>query len=559
MVFTPYILLTWVISILVLSFGVVILLGNNKLSTRAFALITLLDAFWISAIALFMSADLQSQFVNYLPRISIFLGTAIILTYIYFLLSFPDDSKPSPRLLFSLCFLMIVMSYLFFGTDSVIDSVFYLGKLTPSGIWGWKPGSLYFIFDIIFFGIFIYGLYILKIKLKSSINTPHLKNVQLMTLAMIVGFVPPGLFSIILPQLGIFAHHWIGPASAILWVPIMAYSIARYQQMNIRVVFTEVLGIAMSAIFFINIFIGTFGLWSRISTFLIFSILSYLLLRGVMREARHGDELEVLNNSLSSRVRKQTAEIRSALESEKRARVELEKLNDAKDQFIMITQHHLRTPVTSILWALESVIAGAYGKTSDQLKEVLSETIRSGKRLMGIVNDFLNITAIKVGTNILNLQSVRLNDTVSNLLLDLRTDIEIRQLKISFDGNPDKWPILHVDADKIREILLIVIENAVKYNEKGGHIDINTSINKNTFELIVKNTGIGIDSEESKKIGTSLFYRGADARKSNPIGMGIGLSVVKAIIRAHHGTFEIQSAGKGKGAKVIITLPLASR
>ena len=78
---------------------------------------------------------------------------------------------------------------------------------------------------------------------------------------------------------------------------------------------------------------------------------------------------------------------------------------------------------------------------------------------------------------------------------------------------------------------------------------------RSMFELTIENTGIGITSEESAKIGSALFYRGEHARKAHSTGMGIGLSVVKAIVKAHHGTFSIESKGRGNGARVVVGVP----
>jgi two-component system phosphate regulon sensor histidine kinase PhoR len=108
----------------------------------------------------------------------------------------------------------------------------------------------------------------------------------------------------------------------------------------------------------------------------------------------------------------------------------------------------------------------------------------------------------------------------------------------------------------MREILFIVMENAVRYNHNGGSIKIAPRAQDGSFELSIENTGIGITQEEAGKIGSSLFYRGESARQNHPIGMGIGLSVVKAVIKAHHGTFSIESKGKNEGARLMIKLPL---
>lgn len=381
-----------------------------------------------------------------------------------------------------------------------------------------------------------------------------------MLIAVIVGLIPPTISHLILPLFGYFELNWFGPMSGILWVTIMTYSIIRYDQMNVRAVVTEVLAIAMSAIFFINIFIETpLGIYGRVAAFIVFLVLAYFLIRGTLREAAQREQLNDLNHNLEAKVAAQTTEIRKAYEMEKHARLELEKLNDAKDQFIMITQHHLRTPVNSVNWALEESLSGVYGTVGAKLKPVLAETLASGKRLMRIVDDFLNITAIKIGTNILDISRKSLKPAIEDILAELKENIAKMRLTVSYSNDDKDWPVIAVDEGKMRESLFIVMENAVRYNRDGGSIAITTARRGDSgdrFEIVIENTGLGISEEESKKIGSALFYRGEYARKAYPIGMGVGLSVVKAIIRAHHGTFSIESRGKGEGAKVTVSLPI---
>ncbi|MFA6295141.1 MAG: ATP-binding protein [Candidatus Paceibacterota bacterium] len=126
-----------------------------------------------------------------------------------------------------------------------------------------------------------------------------------------------------------------------------------------------------------------------------------------------------------------------------------------------------------------------------------------------------------------------------------------------------------IDASKIREALLIVIENAIKYNNPEGTINITTNIintknpedikstenKEKVLEIIIENTGVGIASKDKDNIFKHLFYRTDKAKTANPTGMGIGLSVARAIVRAHHGELTIESEGENMGAKITIKLP----
>jgi signal transduction histidine kinase len=226
----------------------------------------------------------------------------------------------------------------------------------------------------------------------------------------------------------------------------------------------------------------------------------------------------------------------------------------------MITQHHLRTPVTSIRWELESMLNGTYGRVGAMLKQALNDTNTSVARLTRIVDDFLNITALKVGSQILNIEPGNLEPLVLDVLHELKIDIENMKLSVDCPKDRASWPDLEIDAGKMREVLLIILENAVKYNVDHGTIQIKTRLLEDPasrmFEMSIENTGIGLVSEDREKLFSRHFFRSKRAQAANPIGMGIGLSVARAVVRAHHGDLAIESAGENMGAKVMLKLPL---
>lgn len=374
-------------------------------------------------------------------------------------------------------------------------------------------------------------------------------------LASIIGFVGGSMS--FLPAYGIMIYPY-GNACIIIFSFIIAYSIAKHHLFNTKIISAEIV---------------TFGLWTFILTrtilavsirdfiiqgslLLITVIFGIMLIRSVLKESRQKEELANLNLHLSDKVAEQTVEIRKAYELEKKARRELEKLNETKDQFIMITQHHLRTPVTSIRWGIEETLKGSYGKIPAKVHVTLEDTGKAVGRLMRIVDDFLSITALKVGSQILTISPASLLPLLEDILHELRIDIEAKQIAISYPKDPSSWPELPIDAPKIRETVLIVIENAVRYNVQGGSVDIATRIHDAMFEMTVRNTGIGITPEEREKLFTSLFYRGESARSAHPIGMGVGLSVSRAIVRAHHGELTIESEGRDEGALATLRIPL---
>jgi signal transduction histidine kinase len=324
--------------------------------------------------------------------------------------------------------------------------------------------------------------------------------------------------------------------------------------MDVRAVFAEVLAITMTIIYFINIFLNIYGyVWLRITTFLIFVLLGYQLIKGVLRESRQKEELASLNDKLAQKVMEQTAEIRHALELEKNSRRELEKLNETKNQFILITQHNLRAPTQNVRSQIEIVKADSSHLGAPAI-HALERAENATKRLTNIVDDFLAITELKPGSAILDIKQSSMLPLINDVLKELELEIDSRNLKITYPSETKFWPEVEIDAVKIREVLLIVLENAVKYNHEGGHIGIQSDIRHESFSVIIENSGIGISEDELDSIGKTTFFRGKEARNHNHIGMGVGLNVAKAIVRAHHGELNISSKGREGGAKVVIDL-----
>jgi signal transduction histidine kinase len=188
------------------------------------------------------------------------------------------------------------------------------------------------------------------------------------------------------------------------------------------------------------------------------------------------------------------------------------------------------------------------------LSRAIQDADESARRLTHIINNFLNITALKSGAHILSTSSISLKSVIRDVLQELKKEIEERNLVIDYPSDESAWPILTLDAEKIREVFLVILENAVRYNIPHGMVTIRTMHTERTFEVSVHNTGIPLTSEDSHKIFTENFYRSADARKAHPMGMGIGLSVARAIVIAHKGSIYIEP-GEG-GTRVRVTLPL---
>lgn len=533
-------------AILIASLDLVIVMGSNNRASKIFVYLSFLSAIWVISQVYLITTNVP-DFAELLIRSQYIMGIIIACGFYVFSIIYPDNGIV--KLYEKICLILsiLVISYLYTFTDLLVKGVTNIGGI---GRWSWQFGTLHPLFDIVFTLIWILALSNLFRSYKNSDGILKI-NMKHMFWGLTLGIIPPSLANIILPTLGIYKLNWTGPIASAIWVFVIGYSIMRYRQMNVKVVITEMLAVAMTIIFFINIFVkAQFGTAENVMTFLIFLLIATYLIRTVLSEERIKEQLRVLNNTLEEKVAEQTQEIRKALENEKQARKNLEKLNETKNQFVMITQHSIRSPLQNLKSAVEEI--------TEQIPPALKNRIEHNtSRLKTVVDDFLNIATINNGGKILNLEKTALLPIVEKVISELDFDIKAKNLNvtISSDHSNEPWPTLNIDPHKFYEAIFIILENAIKYNKNGGQIHISQSTDGDNCVVEIKDTGIGLSGADLQKIKDSLFYRGEKAKEQNPIGMGIGLSVAKAIIKAHHGSLSISSDGVDKGTTVTVEVP----
>jgi signal transduction histidine kinase len=263
---------------------------------------------------------------------------------------------------------------------------------------------------------------------------------------------------------------------------------------------------------------------------------------------------------LSKNLTVSAGKVYDARAMEKKARIELEELDESKTQFILATEHHLRTPLTISKGYLDSFLDKKGGTLDEEGKSYLNKVKDAIARVTDLVNELLEISQMEVGKSILKMESVNIKDLIISIMNNSKPDMDAKQIKpvFSFSEGNDA---LSLNKEKITEALSNLISNAIKYNKIGGELKIIGKIitddNKKSFyQLTVEDQGIGIKPENISKIFTQYFERGEEARKVYATGRGIGLVISKNIIKAHQGNIRAESEGEGKGSRFIIELPI---
>ena len=221
-----------------------------------------------------------------------------------------------------------------------------------------------------------------------------------------------------------------------------------------------------------------------------------------------------------------------------------------QDEFISIAAHELRTPIQPIL-GLSEILLSRKGNI-EQDKELLIVIIRNAKRLRELTENILDATKIESQSLKVNKQYFRLNDIITNVLADHKREEENnkqRKIKLTYSSNNDNI-IVNADADRLTQVVLNVLSNAIKFTRKGT-VSINITTNDTDQQIIVSvtDTGQGIDPEIMPRLFTKF------ATKSI-VGTGLGLYISKRIIEAHGGKIWAENNSDGIGATFSFTLPL---
>ena len=253
-----------------------------------------------------------------------------------------------------------------------------------------------------------------------------------------------------------------------------------------------------------------------------------------------------------------TEEFRRALDGAERARheaetarIKAENANRAKDNFISTVSHELRTPLNSIaLWS--AALARNPGIDEDGRRGILAID-RAVKAQAQLVEDLLDISRIESGRMRLDVQSVNLAQVVKSATESMRVAAEAKSIALQEIIDP-RVDFISGDASRLQQVVWNLVSNAVKFTPAGGRIQVRLERINSHVEIIVADTGQGIDSEVLGSVFDRFWQ--AEAPGQGHQGVGLGLSIVKEIVALHGGTVVANSDGVGRGSTFIVRLPL---
>ncbi len=260
------------------------------------------------------------------------------------------------------------------------------------------------------------------------------------------------------------------------------------------------------------------------------------------------EELYIKNKELVD-LNKEIARLNGELGT---ANEKLKSLDKLKTEFLSLASHQLRSPLTAIKGYASMVLEGDFGKIDDKAHEAVDRIFQSSQNLTKVVEDLLNVSKIEQGGMQYEMAAFDLNAVVSDMVKDLSITAKKKGLDLALDSEPHQY-IVNGDKEKIRQVVLNLIDNSIKYTKEGS---IKVALKKNDNKVIfsVTDTGMGM-TEETKNTLFQKFARG-EGSKINTSGSGLGLYLAKEIVEAHKGRVWVKSPGPGKGSTFFIELNL---
>jgi signal transduction histidine kinase len=486
---------------------------RHSLSAKLFVLIILGIVSWAFAKIIFYYGE--QDIINRITIPLLYISGAFIATsFLIFAYAFPSEKRNFSKKLFVVALpAPIVVGIALLAGDSIVGDMIEVNHVR-----GVMIGDFYFAYVFFIAAYFILGHLKLIQRFKKSTGILRVQIIYFFLGSSISSL--SGIFTnVILPWTGNFSLYWLGPPLTITLVVLVTYSIVKHHLLNARVIATELFtALVLLVVLFDALVSQTIGeLITRLGVFIGTSIFGAFLIRGTLREIK-----------------------------------ELERLSHAKSEFVSIASHQLRTPLTAIKGFISMIQEGS-GSEEDR-KSWLSKVFISNERLIRLVSDLLDISRIERGTVQYDFKEADINALIGDVVSTLRPQADLKNINIKYEKLETPL-LLSVDEEKVRQVILNLIDNAIKYTEKGGVIVRLLHLKDlHKVRIVVQDTGIGLHAEDISKL-FNLFSRGEGGEKTDSEGVGIGLYVARKIVEAHHGKIWAESEGLHKGSRFYVELP----
>ena len=230
---------------------------------------------------------------------------------------------------------------------------------------------------------------------------------------------------------------------------------------------------------------------------------------------------------------------------------ELETASRHKSEFLANMSHELRTPLNAIIGFSEVLAERMFGEINDKQAEYLADILESGRHLLSLINDILDLSKIEAGRMELEPSDFDLPGAIDNTLILVRERAQQRAIKLGRTLD-ERLGRIRADERKVKQVLLNLLSNALKFTPEGGRIDVQAQLRDGVAEIAVTDTGVGIAPEDQEAVFEEFRQVGTASKKIE--GTGLGLAISRKFVELHGGRMWVESE-VGKGSTFTFTLP----
>lgn len=229
-------------------------------------------------------------------------------------------------------------------------------------------------------------------------------------------------------------------------------------------------------------------------------------------------------------------------------------ISKIKSEFVSIAAHQLRTPLSAIKWTIRLLLDGDAGLLNKEQDDFLKKGYEINERMIKLVNDLLNAARIEEGRFGYDFKDMDLEVFLESLISNYREVAKSKSLNLIFNKKAKNLPRIYADSEKLSLALSNLLDNALKYTPAGGSVALEISSQGNYVLISLSDTGVGIPPAEQQRV-FSKFFRASNVIRLETEGTGLGLFIVKNIIKRHGGDIHFSSK-EGTGSSFTVTLPL---
>lgn len=234
------------------------------------------------------------------------------------------------------------------------------------------------------------------------------------------------------------------------------------------------------------------------------------------------------------------------------ANIKLTQLDKLKSEFLSFASHQIKSPMTVVKGYATLILDGSYGAVSDSVREVAEKIRASADRMIGLVDTFLNLRRLDEGRITYQFEDTDIGGLVASVVDEMQQLAAKRKLALRLEPLPRQWRI-SADVQHLRQVLQNLVDNAIKYTEKGSVTVTLREGAKNTVRIEVTDTGRGISPDLLGRLFQQFSRDQSIAREV--AGTGLGLYIAKQMVLAHKGAIWAESKGPGTGSTFIVELP----